>query len=420
MRRTVCLLSLIASSLAVAACGPEVLPELQHRDLPIAWGKPDPGHPEVGDLGGCSSTLIGRKTVLTAAHCVKSKTRVYTFKTLGSTYKSVSVKVHPDYDGDISNDADLAVVHLANKVLGVKPARLVPDKLVAGEKIVLVGFGLTDDQVTSGKKYFGENKIDVLSSMTFTFLNEKGAGACPGDSGGPSFVIRNGQERQAGIHSRGSYPPCGTLFGGAVDVRVDAFRPWITKQAGADLYDGSFIDTQAPKVTITSPADGAPVPRELVVKATASDNVAVTGAELWLNGTLQATVTGPGPFSIPLPGVHSNDHTLTVKVTDAEKNRAQASIKLTRRPQVGFGEACLGHDDCKSGHCLAGDAPMCSRGCSGGTPCPDGFSCGSEGYCEVEAEQGGCNLTPAAAATPPLALAIALALALAFRRRRAR
>ena len=420
MRRTTLLFSLLISTLIVAACGPgplPELPELAELDMPVAWGKPDKGHPEVGDLGGCSSTLIGRSTVLTAAHCVPSKTRTYTFKTLGSTYYSSSVTVHADYNGDITNDADLAVVHLRSKVLGVKPAQLVPDALKAKEKIVLVGFGLTDtDQLNGGEKYVGENVIDMLSSMTFSILNEKGAGSCPGDSGGPSFVFRDGKERQAGIHSRGTFPPCGSLFGSAIDVRVDTFRAWIEKQAGADLYKGEAIDTEPPKLIITNPADGAKVPRNLTVKATATDNVGVTSADVWLNGTLQETVSGPGPYAFSLPGLYNTDHTIKVVVRDIEENSSSATVKVTALPGTGFGVACTADAECQSGRCLAGAAPMCTKACSSTKPCPGGFTCGADGFCIV-ADESGCSVSSARPLSPVILLTL-LALSLALIRRR--
>jgi MYXO-CTERM domain-containing protein len=418
MRRKTLLFSLLISTLTVAACGPGPLLELAELDAPVAWGKPDKGHPEVGDLGGCSSTLIGRSTVLTAAHCVPSKTRTYTFKTLGSTYYSSSVTVHADYNGDISDDADLAVVHLRSKVLGVKPAQLVPDALKAKEKIVMVGFGLTDtDQINGGEKYVGENIIDKLSSMTFSILNEKGAGTCPGDSGGPSFVFRNGKERQAGIHSRGTFPPCGSLFGSAIDVRVDAFRAWIEKQAGADLYKGEVIDTESPKLTISNPADGAKVPRDLTVKATATDNVGVTSAEVWLNGTLQETVSGPGPYAFSLPGLYNTSHTIKVVVWDIEKNSDSATVKVTALPGTGFGIACTADAECQSRRCLAGVVPMCTQACSASKPCPNGFTCGADGFCTVAAESG-CSVSPARPLAPVSLFALlAFAIALGIRRR---
>jgi len=402
-------------ALTCTACGPPPDETGTHRG-PLAWGKPDPAHHEVGSLGGCSSTLIGRKTVLTAAHCVRSLTRKYKFTTRGKATSSTRVKVHPNYDGNVSDDADIAIIHLEKNVPGVRPATLVDSALKAGEPLVMVGFGLTD-QGLSGKKYVGDNRIDTLLDKTFTIINEKGAATCPGDSGGPSFAVRGGKEYLAGVHSRGTYPPCGTLFGSGIDVRVDVFLDWIKLEAGADLYKGEPIDTTAPVVAITSPAAGASTTRTFTVEATATDNVAVTSVELWLNGTKQETLTGSSPFSFKLQGLYPTNHTIKVVAHDAETNRGEAQVGITVKPGAPFGEACKVDTDCHRERCAADAAGLrfCSKACVADSACPAGYLCSLEGLCALPAEDG-CSVGRPSAPLPVLASLLLVTL-LCLRRR---
>ncbi len=394
MNRFTTVALIFALTLTIPACGPEPQAGMVRRgEAAIAWGKPDKGHHEVGSLGGCSSTLIGRKTVLTAAHCVRGGNSVIKFTTKDSVTRSTSVKVHPNYDGDVSDDADIAIIHLEKNVPGVRPATLVKSKLKVGEPLVLVGFGLTDkNQYKGGKKYGGKNRIDALKSKTFHILNEKGAASCPGDSGGPSFALRGEKEYLAGVHSRGSYPPCGTLFGYGIDVRVDVFLAWIKKEAGADLYNGEAIDTVAPKVTITSPADGAVKPHTFTVQASITDNVAVTRAELWLNGTVQMEKTGKSPYTFSLEGLYPVDHKIKVRAYDAELNWSEDEIAIKVKQGKPFGDACIKDANCASGRCLnePDRAPFCTKKCTADSGCPDGFGCGVDGVCVPLVGESGC------------------------------
>lgn len=79
-------------------------------------------------------------------------------------------------------------------------------------------------------------------------------------------------------------------------------------------------DTTAPTVTITSPTNGSTVKKNstVTISASASDNVAVTTIEFYVNGTLLSSGTAPS-YAWKVPNTRAS-HTITVKAYDAAGN----------------------------------------------------------------------------------------------------
>jgi hypothetical protein len=155
--------------------------------------------PYVGVLrvpdGRCSATLIGRRTVLTAAHCASTGT------TASFCYYSCSdvtlcspvcvsgvVQQHPSYNGDF--DFDAAVVRLSQdftSLTGVMPVRLGGQPLQEEQPINLVGYGCTDldnPKVGGGRQRWGQNTISELHDELIDYDDRSRAYWCYGDSGG--------------------------------------------------------------------------------------------------------------------------------------------------------------------------------------------------------------------------------------------
>jgi thermitase len=83
----------------------------------------------------------------------------------------------------------------------------------------------------------------------------------------------------------------------------------------------ALADTQAPVTSISSPLAGATVNSTVGVSASASDNVAVTKAELYVDGVLASTMTAsPYLFSWDTTKVANGSHTLQTKAYDAAGN----------------------------------------------------------------------------------------------------
>lgn len=90
-------------------------------------------------------------------------------------------------------------------------------------------------------------------------------------------------------------------------------------------------DTTAPVISITSPANGSVVnPRQnVVITAFATDNIAVTKVEFYINGVLKSQSTlPPYLYTWTVPNPKKTTYTITVKATDAAGNIGQSSITV--------------------------------------------------------------------------------------------
>ncbi|MDY0000069.1 MAG: trypsin-like serine protease [Polyangia bacterium] len=176
----------------------------------------------------CTGTLITPTVVLTAGHCTEGYS-VGGFDIFfgnnvwqSGTYRSVSeMQRHPDYGGQQNPVADIALVRLSSAApSGVTPIPYLPSSLGLssadeGGAVVFSGFGQTEND-TSGVKMTVTGTIGKVCpgpsgcnyGGAWVVANAMGypqtpGGPCSGDSGGPAFVTRGGQEYVAGVTSYG-------------------------------------------------------------------------------------------------------------------------------------------------------------------------------------------------------------------------
>ncbi len=340
------ILTLAPVALLSAACGVGSLSEQQDvagsNADEIVLGKRDNGHPTVGTVvedgqGMCTGTLIGQKTVLTAAHCITAAASHYSVDFGGNSFSAAKVVVHPNWNQNADqyegkNDLALILLKLSP---GIAPSQIASTAPFAGESITLVGYGVTGENATNfGVKRQATNTIDSTVATKFYFHPTKKVGTtCYGDSGGPAFATVGGVEVQVGITSGGE-TPCET--GVSYDTRVDAFASWIVQTAGGDVNTGSVSagapapapDTVAPKAHLTSPTNGSAVSTSVTVTATATDNVAVVKATLSVDAVVVQTVDGAGPFTFSTK-LTAGKHTLRVYAYDAAGNKSSSYVTVT-------------------------------------------------------------------------------------------
>jgi len=200
----------------------------------------------------CTGSLITRDIVLTAAHCVASKTSAdkvdVLFGLTNVKATSITAKdwiINPAYvqnpqDDDQAVQHDIAIVKLsaaapADFKLAVLPTAETIQQLLVGSKLTFAGYGITNAIVRDFKKdqngkpvldkngqpqvvefpSEGSGTLRRVSDMLVTHvtsdqkeisLDQRNLkGACHGDSGGPALLtLQNGTDIQVGVTSRGT------------------------------------------------------------------------------------------------------------------------------------------------------------------------------------------------------------------------
>lgn len=215
-----------------------------------------------GNLGRCTSTIVGSYVVLTAGHCVDDKSHA---KLLwGNVITDLLCHVHPDYRGHacyyefapqklVGCTADVAIC-IAGKPLSQNSGRFErvrnsPPPVSARDGIKLLGYGCTQ---ANGKitKVLQEGPATVnwpakpgaSKDPTLTmkeFIKTVGAAVCDGDSGGASYSPDRSKPEMLAIASRGNLSTESYL----VDLRTPQVQSFLAQAK-------SFKDFELPPGSI--------------------------------------------------------------------------------------------------------------------------------------------------------------------------
>ena len=150
-------------------------------------------------IGNCTATLVGPQTLLTAAHCTRSKV---SFAVGGSRYSGACLSAN-DYPSNLT--ADYTLCHTSEPVVSAvvkyETMNLDEDYVEKGQKILMSGIGCTQWGKPLDMKFrIGDATVlQMPSGKNYDYFTGKGeegeAVLCSGDSGGPAWGSPNWEAR---------------------------------------------------------------------------------------------------------------------------------------------------------------------------------------------------------------------------------
>ena len=202
--------------------GPKMTPQLRGGQLATTEDWPASfvmTFPTPKGTAACTSALIGPEVLLTAAHCVPADGKVTLFRDNKELSKA-ECQAHPNYPKDAS--ADFALCRLTTPFAA--PAKFKFERVstqlmsdvVARQSVLLSGYGCTSDKTADAGKSDGKYRIGigVVDESSLSPTKKRGAfyytgseennlftvddgiqthaNICPGDSGGPAFLLTGG------------------------------------------------------------------------------------------------------------------------------------------------------------------------------------------------------------------------------------
>jgi hypothetical protein len=147
--------------------------------------------------GYCSGSIIGRRAVLSAAHCVEDMDEIR-IKVGGVWRSSRNFVKHPDarVDGGKIEDPthDLSVIQLPSDHT-VQPLKIASSALLAeGDEFSIYGFGQSGELLESGNELrSGRMEAEQIRDGYFeSTYSDDSSSICFGDSGGPAILAPSG------------------------------------------------------------------------------------------------------------------------------------------------------------------------------------------------------------------------------------
>lgn len=173
--------------------------------------------------GICSGLALSSRTVLTAAHCVRSAEGAELRVEVPSATGELRGGVARGFREHDSLDVALIEVFLPDiPTAGSWRLATAEDQLAEGSRLTIAGYGAREDDAI-GELRFVEEEVVAITAESI-FVDGRGAsGACDGDSGGPAFSLDRDEAIVFGTLSTGT----ASCRGVDQYLRVDAMADFI-------------------------------------------------------------------------------------------------------------------------------------------------------------------------------------------------
>lgn len=184
-------------------------------------------------VGTCTGTIIGPRSILTAAHCVDEgvgSVRVWLGVVGDQEIVAQSFVGWPNYTFNNPSSYDVAVVTMAQDLPRTPVSILTSRDGRVGETAIIAGWGRDQSNDSTSLRAGSTVLSGVSSALLQTIFAPPSSSVCSGDSGGPIFLLEGGVWAQAGITSATSTFACNEGTNYYQSVRHPSVRGFILQQ----------------------------------------------------------------------------------------------------------------------------------------------------------------------------------------------
>lgn len=216
-------------------------------------------YPGVVWIGNCTATLIGPRTVVTAAHCTRSNARF----TIGASRFESSCVTSSQYPRNATADWSICYTNREVPVEFYENLSLSASDVAVGDEVLLSGFGCQQwGGRLDGQYRVGKARVSrVPSGNNHDIVAGNGATLCSGDSGGPLWsLLPNGdRDKLLGVNSRSDTRVTSYVSSFGTEEGRRLVNAYISRNPGVRICG---VHADAPKCRNAKPLE----PKEFVVE----------------------------------------------------------------------------------------------------------------------------------------------------------